>query len=128
MAKMRKVSVVRGYGAFVGANHVEVEETSGTAQESVASVQANVSEAKFKSRSDGHNHKTGSKKVFTFKHAIIAADNQAMRLPFMPMDPRVVDSTGALALKEVPKRMLMLGRLRPRHRQWARRRCHQTAV
>jgi dihydrolipoamide dehydrogenase len=86
MAKMRKVTVVRGYGVFVGANHVEVEETTGTAQE-----------------------KTGSKKVIAFKRAIIAAGSQAVRLPFMPNDPRVVDSTGALALKEVPKRMLILG-------------------
>ena len=86
MAKMRKVTTVRGYGNFVGANHLEVEETSGTAQE-----------------------KTGTKKVIAFKRAIIAAGSQAVRLPFMPNDPRVVDSTGALALKEVPKRMLILG-------------------
>jgi dihydrolipoamide dehydrogenase len=86
MAKMRKVTVVRGYGAFVGANHVEVEETTGTAQD-----------------------KTGSKKVIAFKRCIIAAGSQAVRLPFMPDDPRVVDSTGALALKDVPKRMLILG-------------------
>ena len=86
MAKMRKVTIVRGYGVFVGANHVEVETTSGTAQE-----------------------KTGAKQVIAFKNAIIAAGSQAVRLPFMPQDPRVVDSTGALALKEVPKRMLILG-------------------
>jgi len=86
MAKMRKVTVVRGYGAFVGANHVEVEETTGTAQD-----------------------KTGKKQVVAFKKAIIAAGSSAVRLPFMPDDPRVVDSTGALALKEVPKRMLILG-------------------
>jgi dihydrolipoamide dehydrogenase len=86
MAKMRKVTIVRGYGSFVSANHIEVEETSGTAQE-----------------------KTGAKKVVSFKNAIIAAGSQAVRLPFMPEDPRVVDSTGALALKEVPKRMLILG-------------------
>jgi dihydrolipoamide dehydrogenase len=86
MAKMRKVSIVRGYGAFIGANHVEVEETSGAGQD-----------------------KTGGKKVVAFKRAIIAAGSQAVRLPFMPNDPRVVDSTGALALKEVPKRMLILG-------------------
>lgn len=86
MAKMRKVTVVRGYGHFVGANHVEVEETTGTRQD-----------------------KTGGKKVVAFKRCIIAAGSQAVRLPFMPDDPRVVDSTGALALKEVPKRMLILG-------------------
>ncbi|MCV0438855.1 MAG: FAD-dependent oxidoreductase, partial [Hydrogenophaga sp.] len=86
MAKMRKVTTVRGYGAFVGGNHLEVEETSGTAQE-----------------------KTGKKQVIAFKKAIIAAGSQAVRLPFMPDDPRVVDSTGALELKDLPKRMLILG-------------------
>ena len=86
MAKMRKVTTVRGYGSFVGANHLEVEETSGEGQQ-----------------------KTGTKKVVAFKRCIIAAGSQAVRLPFMPDDPRVVDSTGALALEKVPKRMLILG-------------------
>jgi dihydrolipoamide dehydrogenase len=86
MAKMRKVTTVRGLGQFVGAHHLEVSETTGTAQE-----------------------QNGSKKVIAFKRAIIAAGSQAVRLPFMPNDPRVVDSTGALELKEVPKRMLILG-------------------
>ena len=86
MAKMRKVSIVRGYGSFVGANHLQVEETSGTGQE-----------------------KTGKKQVLQFQRAIIAAGSQAVRLPFMPEDPRVVDSTGALLLKAVPKKMLVLG-------------------
>ena len=86
MAKMRKVTIVRGYGAFVGANHVQVEETTGTSQE-----------------------KTGKTQTVAFKKCIIAAGSQAVRLPFMPDDPRVVDSTGALALNEVPKRMLILG-------------------
>ncbi|MEP6972324.1 MAG: NAD(P)/FAD-dependent oxidoreductase, partial [Betaproteobacteria bacterium] len=44
-----------------------------------------------------------------FRNCIIAAGSQALRLPFMPDDPRVVDSTGALALNGVPKRMLILG-------------------
>ena len=86
MAKMRKVTVLRGYGNFVGANHVEVEETSGAGQD-----------------------KTGKKQTIAFKNCIIAVGSQAVRLPFMPVDPRVVDSTGALDLKEVPKRMLILG-------------------
>jgi dihydrolipoamide dehydrogenase len=86
MAKMRKVTVVRGVGQFVGANHLRVEETSGSAQE-----------------------KTGKAQTIQFKNCIIAAGSQAVRLPFMPDDPRVVDSTGALGLKEVPKRMLILG-------------------
>ena len=86
MARMRKVITVRGYGAFVGPNHVEVEETTGAGQE-----------------------KTGTKKVVAFRKCIIAAGSQAVRLPFMPEDPRVVDSTGALALKDVPKKMLIVG-------------------
>ncbi|CAB5678693.1 dihydrolipoyl dehydrogenase [Comamonas aquatica] len=86
MAKMRKVTIVRGYGSFVGAHHLEVEETTGQGQD-----------------------KTGSKKVVQFKKAIIAAGSQAVHLPFMPRDERVVDSTGALDLKGVPKRMLILG-------------------
>lgn len=45
MAKMRKVTIVRGYGAFVGANHVEVEETSGTAQEKPAARRSSPSSA-----------------------------------------------------------------------------------
>ena len=86
MARMRKVTTVQGYGAFVGANHLEVEETSGNSQE-----------------------KTGNKQTIAFKKCIIAAGSQAVCLPFMPEDSRVVDSTGALELKEVPKRMLILG-------------------
>ena len=86
MAKMRKVTVLRGYGAFVGSHHVAVEETTGSAQD-----------------------KTGKTQVVGFKKAIIAAGSQAVHLPFMPDDPRVVDSTGALQLAKVPKRMLVLG-------------------
>ncbi|MBS7349875.1 MAG: dihydrolipoyl dehydrogenase [Comamonas sp.] len=86
MAKMRKVTVVRGYGQFVGSHHLEVQETSGTGQAP-----------------------TGNKQVVQFKNAIIAAGSQAVHLPFMPDDPRVVDSTGALALQSVPKKMLIVG-------------------
>ncbi len=86
MAKMRKVTVVRGYGTFAGANHLQVEETSGPAQD-----------------------KTGKTQVIAFQRCVIAAGSQAVRLPFMPDDPRVVDSTGALNLSAVPKRMLILG-------------------
>jgi dihydrolipoamide dehydrogenase len=49
------------------------------------------------------------KKVVKFKHALIAAGSQAVKLPFMPEDPRVVDSTGALELRFLPKKMLILG-------------------
>ena len=51
----------------------------------------------------------GGTKAVRFKRCIIAAGSQAVHLPFMPDDPRVVDSTGALALKSVPKRMLIVG-------------------
>jgi dihydrolipoamide dehydrogenase len=86
MAKMRKVTVVRGHGSFADPHHLTVEETSGAAQE-----------------------KTGKSQTIRFKHCIIAAGSQAVRLPFLPQDDRIVDSTGALLLKQVPKRMLIVG-------------------
>ena len=86
MAKMRKVTTLRGYGSFIDANHLQVEETGGEAQA-----------------------KTGASKTVHFKQAIIAVGSSAVRLPFLPDDPRIVDSTGALALKEVPKKMLLVG-------------------
>ena len=86
MAKMRKVTTVRGIGTFLDPYHLEVQETTGTGSET-----------------------TGKKQVIRFKNAIIAAGSQAVQLPFMPKDPRVVDSTGALELATNPKRMLILG-------------------
>ncbi|MDP1652323.1 MAG: dihydrolipoyl dehydrogenase [Rhodocyclaceae bacterium] len=86
MAKARKVEVVRGYGHFLDANHLEVEVTTGTAQE-----------------------KTGEKKVIKFQKCIIAAGSAAVHLPFIPRDPRIVDSTGALELKVTPQKMLVIG-------------------
>jgi len=86
MAKGRKVTVVRGYGHFLDAHHLEVELTTGDGQD-----------------------KTGEKKVVRFEKAIIAAGSMAVRLPSVPDDPRIVDSTGALALASVPKRMLVIG-------------------
>jgi dihydrolipoamide dehydrogenase len=86
MAKARKVEVVRGYGAFLDPHHIEVELTEGTRQK-----------------------KTGAKKVVRFEKAIIAAGSQAVRLPFMPNDPRIVDSTGALEIGAIPKKMLVVG-------------------
>ena len=86
MAKARKVDVVRGVGRFLDPHHIEVELTSGTGWD-----------------------KTGAKKTIHFQKAIIAAGSQAVKLPFIPDDPRVVDSTGALELKAIPKRMLVIG-------------------
>ncbi len=48
-------------------------------------------------------------KMVVFDHAIIAAGSQAVKLPGFPEDPRVIDSTGALALADVPKSMLVIG-------------------
>ncbi len=86
MARMRKVSVVRGYGAFADPHHVTVEETSGDGQD-----------------------KTGKTQTIHFGQCIIATGSQAVRLPFLPDDPRIVDSTGALQLRRSPKRMLVIG-------------------
>jgi len=86
MAKARKVEVVRGLGKFLDPHHVEVELTEGTGQAT-----------------------TGKKTVVRFEQAIIAAGSQSVRLPFIPDDPRIFDSTGALELQSVPKRMLVIG-------------------
>ncbi|MHB8787086.1 MAG: dihydrolipoyl dehydrogenase [Thauera sp.] len=86
MAKARKVDVIRGYGHFLDPHHLEVEETTGSSQD-----------------------KTGAKKVVKFKQCIIAAGSAAVHLPFIPKDPRIVDSTGALELRQVPGKMLVIG-------------------
>ncbi|MDD4887664.1 MAG: dihydrolipoyl dehydrogenase, partial [Thiomonas sp.] len=86
MAKMRKVTVLRGYGSFINAHHAAVELTEGEAQA-----------------------KTGAAQTVRFQRAIIAAGSQAVRLPFLPDDPRIVDSTGALNLQHAPKSMLIIG-------------------
>ena len=51
----------------------------------------------------------GGKKIVKYKQAIIAAGSEAVKLPFMPEDPRVVYSTGALELLHIPQRMLVIG-------------------
>jgi dihydrolipoamide dehydrogenase len=86
MARARKVTVVRGFGQFLDAHHLEVEVTTGSAQE-----------------------RSGDKQVIRFAKAVIAAGSQPVHLPFLPDDPRVVDSTGALKLESKPKRMLVIG-------------------
>ncbi len=86
MAKGRKVDVIRGYGHFLDPHHLEVEETTGTSQD-----------------------KTGAKKVVKFRQCIIAAGSAAVHLPFLPRDARIVDSTGALELRQVPGKMLVIG-------------------
>ncbi len=51
----------------------------------------------------------GKTKTITFDSAIIAAGSQATKLPFIPDDPRIMDSTDALLLEKIPKRMLVIG-------------------
>ena len=80
MAKARKVAVVTGVGKFLDPHHVEVTLSDGS-----------------------------GKKIIHFQKAIIAAGSQAVKLPFVPEDPRIVDSTGALELKSIPKKMLVIG-------------------
>ena len=79
MAKARKVEVVTGVGSFLDPNHLEVVAAD------------------------------GGKRVVRFAKAIIAAGSEAVKLPFMPEDERIVNSTGALLLKRIPKRMLVVG-------------------
>ncbi|MCB5363147.1 dihydrolipoyl dehydrogenase [Pusillimonas sp. CC-YST705] len=79
MAKARKVTVVQGLGRFADPHHLAVEAAD------------------------------GKKQTLKFKSAIIAAGSQSVKLPFLPDDPRVVDSTGALELKFIPKKMLIVG-------------------
>ncbi|WP_233840932.1 dihydrolipoyl dehydrogenase [Dyella sp. 2HG41-7] len=79
MAKQRKVRTVQGVGAFVSPNEMEVETADG-------------------------------KKLIRFENAIIAAGSQAVRLPAFPWDDdRIMDSTGALELKDVPAKLLVVG-------------------
>ena len=84
MAKMRKVTVVTGVGEFVDPFHLKVTGADGKAQ------------------------------TIRFKNAVIAAGSEAVKLPFLQTpelrdDPRIVTSTGALELRQLPERMLVIG-------------------
>ncbi len=79
MAKQREVTVVQGLGKFTSPNQIAV------------------------TGADGKVTKIG------FENAIIAAGSQATKFPGAPDDERIMDSTGALALADVPKRMLVIG-------------------
>lgn len=79
LAKGRKVQVVSGYGRFTGPNMIEVDDA-------------------------------GKKTTVSFDQCVIAAGSEPVQLPFIPHDdPRVIDSTGALELDGIPKRLLVLG-------------------
>ncbi|MFA5825999.1 MAG: dihydrolipoyl dehydrogenase [Gallionellaceae bacterium] len=79
LAKQRKVQVVRGTAKFTSPNSLTVQTAEG-------------------------------EKIVTFDNAIVAAGSSVARIPGFPYDdPRIIDSTGALALQDVPKRMLIIG-------------------
>ncbi len=79
MAKQRKVTRVHGNGKFISANEIEVETADG-------------------------------KKIVRFEKCIIAAGSQAVKLPGLPWDDkRLMDSTDALLLEEIPQRLLVVG-------------------
>ena len=79
LAKQRKVDIVHGYGKFTGPNEMVMQDSK------------------------------GKKTTISFDHCIIAAGSQPVSLPFIPEDERIFDSTGALTLKHIPKKMLVLG-------------------
>lgn len=80
LAKQRKVDVVHGKASFVDAHHIQVEV------------------------------KGGKSELIFFEHAIIAAGSQSTKIPGFPYeDERLIDSTGALQLKGIPKRLLVIG-------------------
>jgi dihydrolipoamide dehydrogenase len=79
MARGRKVEHLQGQGRFLDQHHLEVRAADGRTQ------------------------------VVKFSQAIIAAGSSAVRLPFLPEDARIIDSTGALALASVPRNMLVIG-------------------
>ncbi len=79
LARQRKVTVVHGAAKFSSANSVQVQTTEGD-------------------------------KTISFDHAIIAAGSSVARIPGFPYDdPRIIDSTGALQLEDVPQRLLIIG-------------------
>lgn len=79
LAKARKVQVITGKGAFASSNTLIVETSEGS-------------------------------KTVAFKNAIIASGSSVVKIPGFPYDdPRLIDSTGALELRQIPKRMLVIG-------------------
>jgi dihydrolipoamide dehydrogenase len=79
LAKARKVQVITGKGAFASSNTLVVEMSEGS-------------------------------KTVAFKNAIIASGSSVVKIPGFPYDdPRLIDSTGALELRQIPKRMLVIG-------------------
>ena len=79
LAKQRKVTVLQGVGTFTSSHSVQVQAEEGSVQ------------------------------TVHFSHAIIAAGSEPVNLPHLPQDPRLIDSSGALALQDIPPRLLVIG-------------------
>jgi dihydrolipoamide dehydrogenase len=94
LAKQRKVEVIRGIARFVSAHEISIANTDLTPTTKVLS--------------KGENAPGEGARRISFKNCIIAAGSESVRLPGLPNDPRIIDSTGALEL-ELPKRMLVIG-------------------
>ena len=79
LAKKRKVKIITGLGQFIDKNNLSVTDSF------------------------------GEKLILSFDNAIIAAGSQPIKLPFLPEDKRIIDSTGALELNEIPNHLLIVG-------------------
>jgi dihydrolipoamide dehydrogenase len=97
LAKARKVEVVRGRGEFTGPNTIRVTPPAETTGESPSGRLLPT-----KASPQGET-------LVAFEHAIIAAGSEAAMLPDLPDDARIMDSTGALELEEIPERLLVIG-------------------
>lgn len=98
LAKQRKVQVVHGEAKFISSTQIEVKAYK---QNKQTSKQQNAQQ---------NNQQNDEKTTITFQDAIIAVGSRPVQLPFIPKDdPRIFDSTGALELREIPKRMLVIG-------------------
>ena len=79
MAKQRNVTILNGFGEFIDSNHLCVTD------------------------------KNGKKTTINFSNAIIAVGSRPVKLPFLPDDPRIIDSTGSLEISSIPKKLLVIG-------------------
>ena len=79
MAKQRNVTIVNGFGEFIDSNHLHVTDKN----EKITTIK--------------------------FSNAVIAAGSRPVKLPFLPDDPRIIDSTGSLELASITKNLLVIG-------------------
>ncbi len=79
MAKQRNVTILNGFGEFIDSNHLRVTDKN----EKITTI--------------------------NFSNAVIAAGSRPVKLPFLPDDPRIIDSTGSLELSSIPKNLLVIG-------------------